>query len=107
PTPRIQGITSRSRDSGYRIATESAPVAAWAEQPRGRPGCDAGSDREAVAQAFGYRNDVGSDALVDMDAPAAAATYPGLDLIHPQQGAMLIADFTSLREIALGRDHNA
>jgi hypothetical protein len=41
-----------------------------------------------------------------MHEPAAAAAHPGLDLIHPQQCAMLIADFTSLREVTLGRDHN-
>src|SRR5687767_2316274 len=88
-------------DGGNWVAAKGASMTARAQQLRGGSGRNAGSDGKSVAQALGNGDDVGRDALVDVDKPAAAATHARLYLIHPQQGAMLIADLPSLREIAL------
>ena len=86
---------------------QSAAVAAWAQQSRGRSSRDAGPTGNPLPKTLRDGHDVGRDTLVHMDQPAAAAAHSGLHLIHPQQGAMLIADLPGLREVTLGRHHNA
>ena len=96
----------QSGDGGHRVAAKGAAMAARTEQPRGGSGRNAGANRKPIAQALGDGHDVGRKTFVDMDKPAATAAHPGLHLIHPQQGALLIADLPRLREITVGRHHH-
>jgi hypothetical protein len=64
------------------------------------------SHRKAVSQSFGHGDDVGRNALIDVDQPAPATAHSGLDLVHPQQGAVPVAYLPRSRQIAVGRYHN-
>ena len=75
-------------------------------------GRQAGADREAAGQALGDGDDVGDavdrvgDEGVLVGEPGAGAPDAGLDLVEPQQGAVLAGDLTRPGEVVVrGGDH--
>ena len=98
----MTAITASPAMAATGLPPKVLPWLPWAQQPRGRSGRNAGSDGKPVAQTLGDGHDVGRNALVHMDQPAAAAAHPRLDLVQPQQGTMLIAGVPGLREVTPG-----
>ena len=90
---------------GDRVAAEGGAVVAGLEQVGRLAGGDAGTDREAARQALGDGDDVGhavhrgcnGGALVGV--PGAGAADAGLDLVEPQQRAVLGGDLPGVGEV--------
>ena len=100
--PRVRPARERSRAPSRRAPRSAARAAsgwppnvvAWSP---GRERCGdfgpgpARTDRHAVAERLGHRDDVGPDAAVLEAEPAAGAPEPGLHLVHDEQRFAFVA----------------
>ncbi len=81
-----------------RIAAVGAAVGADHHAGGGLFGCEAGTDREAAADALGDRHDIGRFAIQLMGEQFAGAGNAALHFVQNQQQAMLVGQGAQARQ---------